>query len=143
MPDEYVITELWDLFWLYVDNAFTALTQKSIFALVIQGVLIAFSFWDRNSRFFVILAAIGVYSVYGSISVWISLKRRMLAAERLTEIKYRQYILAAVLRHKKPLYKEILFIPENNAKDNFAEIYNLKYMNYGYGMNLERNYIYG
>lgn len=143
MPDEYVITELWDLFWLYADNAFAALTQKSIFALVIQGVLIAFSFWDRNSRFFVILAAIGVYSVHGSISVWISLKRRKLAAERLCRIKYRQYILAVKLRCKKPLYKEILFIPENNAEDNFSEIYNLKYINYGYGMNLERNYIYG
>lgn len=138
MPDEYVITELWDLLWLYVDNAFAALTQKSIFVLIIQGVLIAFSFWDKNSRFFVVLAAIGVYSVYGSISVWISLKRQKLAAESLCRIKYRQYILAVKLKCRKPLYKEILFIPENNKEDNFRTIYNLYYT-----LNMERNYIYG
>lgn len=140
MPDEYVITELWDLLWLYADNAFTALTQKSIFVLIIQGVLLAFSFWDRNSRFFVILAAIGVYSVYGSFSVWISLKRRKPAAEILYRSKYRQYILTAALRCGKPLYKKILFIPENTKEDNFAEIYKPKYY---HAMNLERNYIYG
>lgn len=140
MPDEYVITELWDLLWLYADNAFAALTQKSICALIIQGVLLTFSFWDRNSRFFVILAAVGVYSVYGSLSVWISIKRRKLAAERLIETKYRQYILAADLRHKKTLYKEILFIPENNKEDISAKLYNQNNFTY---INLERNYIYG
>lgn len=140
MLDDYLVTELWDLLWLYVGNAFAALTQKSIAALIIQGVLITFSFWDRNSRFFVILAAVGVYSVYGSLSVWISIKRRKLAAERLIETKYRQYILAADLRHKKPLYKEILFIPENNKEDIFAKLYNQDKCFY---INLERNYIYG
>lgn len=139
MPDEYVITELWDLFWLYVDNAFTALTQKSIFVLIIQGVLIAFSFWDKNSRLFVILTAIGVYSVYGSLSVWVNIRRIELAAKRQRETRYRQYRLAINLRHRNLLYDEIIFIPEaNNKEDNFTKIYNLECTS-----RMERNYIYG
>lgn len=138
MPDEYVITELWDLFWLYVDNAFTALTQKSIFVLIIQGVLIAFSFWDKNSRLFVILTAIGVYSVYGSLSVWVNIRRIELAAKRQRETRYRQYRLAINLRHRNLLYDEIIFIPEaNNKEDNFTKIYNLECTS-----RMERNYIY-
>lgn len=140
MPDEYAVTEIWDMLCCYLDKTFEALTQKSVIWLVIQGVLLAFSFWDRNSRFFVILAAIGVYSVYGSLAVWISIKRLKLAAERMCETKYRQYILAADFRHKKPLYKEILFIPENNKEDNFLNLY--KQYNYTQ-IKSERNYIYG
>lgn len=142
MPDEYVITELWDLFWIYVDNAFTAFMQKSIFVLIIQGVLIAFSFWDRNSRFFVILAAIGVYSVYGSLSVWVNLRRIELEEKRQREAKYRQYRRAINLRHRKLPYDEIIFIPEpNNSEDNLNKIYNIEY-NY-FELKLGRNYIYG
>lgn len=142
MPDEYVITELWDLFWIYVDNAFTAFMQKSIFVLIIQGVLIAFSFWDRNSRFFVILAAIGVYSVYGSLSVWVNLRRIELEEKRQREAKYRQYRRAINLRHRKLPYDEIIFIPEpNNSEDNLNKIYNMEY-NY-FELKLGRNYIYG
>lgn len=142
MPDEYVITELWDLFWIYFDNAFTAFMQKSIFVLIIQGVLIAFSFWDRNSRFFVILAAIGVYSVYGSLSVWVNLRRIELEEKRQREAKYRQYRRAINLRHRKLPYDEIIFIPEpNNNEDNLNKIYNMEY-NY-FELKLGRNYIYG
>lgn len=142
MPDEYVITELWDLFWIYFDNAFTAFMQKSIFVLIIQGVLIAFSFWDRNSRFFVILAAIGVYSVYGSLSVWVNLRRIELEEKRQREAKYRQYRRAINLRHRKLPYDEIIFIPEpNNSEDNLNKIYNMEY-NY-FELKLGRNYIYG
>lgn len=142
MPNEYVITELWDLFWIYFDNAFTAFMQKSIFVLIIQGVLIAFSFWDRNSRFFVILAAIGVYSVYGSLSVWVNLRRIELEEKRQREAKYRQYRRAINLRHRKLPYDEIIFIPEpNNSEDNLNKIYNMEY-NY-FELKLGRNYIYG
>ena len=81
-----------------------------------------------------------LYKEYGSFSVWISLKRRKPAAEILYRSKYRQYILTAALRCGKPLYKKILFIPENTKEDNFAEIYKPKYY---HAMNLERNYIYG
>ncbi len=138
MIPEYLVTELWDLFWLYVGNAFAALTQKSIFVLIIQGVLIAFSFWDKNSRLFVILAAIGVYSVYGSLSVWVSLRRMELAAKRQREAKWKQYRLAINLRHRNLSYDEIIFIPEvNNSEDNFNKIYNSEYTT-----NFERNYNY-
>lgn len=138
MPDEYVITELWDLFWLYVDNAFTAFMQKSIFVLIIQGVLIALSFWDKNSRFFVILTAIGVYSVYGSLSVWVNLRRIELEEKRQREAKYRQYRRTINLRHRNLLYDEIIFIPEaNNDEDNFTKLYNSEYTT-----NFERNYNY-
>lgn len=138
MLDDYLVTELWDLFWLYVSNTFAALTQKSIFVLIIQGVLIAFSFWDKNSRLFVILAAIGVYSVYGSLSVWVSLRRMELAAKRQREAKWKQYRLAINLRHRNLTYDEIIFIPEtNNNKDNFIKIYNSEYQT-----NFERNYNY-
>lgn len=138
MLDDYLVTELWDLFWLYADNAFAALTQKSIFVLIIQGVLIAFSFWDKNSRLFVILAAIGVYSVYGSLSVWINLRRMELAAKRQREAKWKQYRLSINLRHRNLLYEEIIFIPEaNNEEDNFKKIYNSEYTT-----NFERNYNY-
>lgn len=138
MLDDYLVTELWDLFWLYADNAFAALTQKSIFVLIIQGVLIAFSFWDKNSRLFVILAAIGVYSVYGSLSVWINLRRMELAAKRQREAKWKQYRLAINLRHRNLLYEEIIFIPEaNNEEDNFKKIYDSEYTT-----NFERNYNY-
>ncbi len=139
MITEYVVTELWDLFWLYADNAFTAFMQKSIFVLIIQGVLIAFSIWDRNSRFFVVLSAIGVYSVYGSISVWVNMHGIELAEKRQSEARYRQYRRALNLRHRKLPYDEIIFIPEiNNDTDSFNKIYTAEYK-----MNFERNYIYG
>lgn len=138
MIPEYLVTELWDLLWLYVGNAFTALTQKSIFVLIIQGVMIAFSFWDKNSRLFVILAAIGVYSVYGSLSIWVNLRRMELAAKRQREAKWKQYRLSINLRHRNLFYEEIIFIPEaNNEEDNFINLYDLEY-----AINFERNYNY-
>lgn len=138
MIDDYLVTELWDLLWLYVGNAFTALTQKSIFVLIIQGVLKTLSFWDKNSRLFVILTAIGVYSVYGSLSVWVDLRRMELAAKRQREAKWKQYRLSINLRHRNLLYEEIIFIPEaNNEEDNFRKIYDLEY-----NINFERNYNY-
>ena len=138
MIPDYLVTELWDLLWLYAGNAFTALTQKSIFVLIIQGVLKAFSFWDKNSRLFVILTAIGVYSVYGSLSVWVNLRRMELAAKRQREAKWKQYRLSINLRHRNLLYEEIIFIPEaNNEEDNFRKAYNSEY-----NINFERNYNY-
>ena len=138
MIDDYLVTELWDLLWLYVGNAFTALTQKSIFVLIIQGVLFTLSFWDKNSRLFVILTAIGVYSVYGSLSVWVDLRRMELAAKRQREAKWKQYRLALNVRHRNLSYDEIIFIPEvNNKEDNFRKLYNSEYT-----MNFERNYNY-
>ena len=138
MIPEYLVTELWDLLWLYAGNAFTALTQKSIFVLIIQGVLKTLSFWDKNSRLFVILTAIGVYSVYGSLSVWVDLRRMELAAKRQREAKWKQYRLSINLRHRNLLYEEIIFIPEaNNEEDNFRKVYDLEY-----NINFERNYNY-
>ncbi len=139
MIPEYLVTELWDLLWLFAGNTFTALTQKSIFVLIIQGVLKAFSFWDKSSRLFVILTSIGVYSVYGSLSVWVDLRRMELAAKRQREAKWKQYRLSINLRHRNLIYDEIIFIPEaNNSEDYFGRLYNSEYTT-----NLERNYIYG
>ena len=138
MIDDYLVTELWDLLWLYVGNAFTALTQKSIFVLIIQGVLFTLAFWDKNSRLFVILTAIGVYSVYGSLSVWVDLRRMELAAKRQREAKWKQYRLSINLRHRNLFYEEIIFIPEtNNEEDNFRKLYISEYKT-----NFERNYNY-
>ncbi|MCM1327929.1 MAG: hypothetical protein NC253_00675 [Ruminococcus sp.] len=139
MLDEYVVTELWDLFWLYAYNAFTAFMQKSVVWLIIQGVLLTFSFWDKNSRLFVILTSIGVYSVHGSLSMRINLRRIELAAKRQRETRYRQYRLSRNLRHRNITYDEIIFIPEiNNDKDIFGKLY-IEY----YTTNFERNFIYG
>lgn len=138
MLDEYVVTELWDLFWLYVYNAFTAFMQKSVVWLIIQGVLLALSFWDKNSRLFVILTSIGVYSVHGSFAVWVNIRRKELAAKRRSETRYRQYRLSRNLRHRKLTYEEIIFIPEiNNDKDIFDKLYNMYCTK-----NFERNFIY-
>lgn len=141
LPDDYVVTELWDLLWLYAGNAFAELTQKSIFVLIIQGVLKTLSFWDKNSRLFVMLTSIGVYSVYGSLSVWVDLSRIELAARQMRESKCRQYRLSLNTRHRKNYYDEILFIPDvNNDEDNFIKSHNTEYYCKN---NLERNYIYG
>lgn len=139
--DDYVVTELWDMLCRYAGNAFAALTQRSVVWLIIQGVLIAYSFWDRNSRFFVLLSAIGLYSVYGSISVRVNVSRMELAAKRMRESQYRQYRLSLGTRHRKNYYDEILFIPDvNNDEDNFVKLSNEEYYCKN---NLERNYIYG
>ncbi|MDE5742189.1 MAG: hypothetical protein K2H90_07050 [Oscillospiraceae bacterium] len=138
MINDYLVTELWDLLCLYAANAFTALTQKSIFVLIIQGVLITLSFWDKNSRLFVILTAIGLYSVYGSFSVWVDLRRMELAAKQQSEVKWKQYRRTINLRHRNLLYDEIIFIPEtNNEEDNFNKLYRMEY-----ATNFERNYNY-
>lgn len=135
---DYFVTELWDLFWLFADKAFETLTQKSVAMLIIQGVLITLSFWDKNSRLFVILTAIGVYSVHGSLSVWVNLRRMELAAKRQREAKWKQYRLAINVRHRNLTYDEIIFIPEiNNDEDKFGKLYNSEYTT-----NFERNYNY-
>lgn len=141
MPYEYVIAEIWSIIDRRIGKAFEALTQKSVIWLILQGALLAFSLWDKNSRLFVILAAIGVYSVYGSLSVRISIEQRELAAERLNETRYRQYILAAELRHKKPQHREILFIPEISKEDGASHVPN--YQSRQIQIKSERNYIYG
>ncbi|MDE7278156.1 MAG: hypothetical protein K2N26_00285 [Oscillospiraceae bacterium] len=141
MLTDYEAAELWDMIWLYTERAFEAFTQKSVILLIIQGVLIVFSFWDGNGRFFAVLSAVGLYSVYGSISVWVSVRQMELAAKRLSEIKRRQFMLALDVRHKNIFYSGTMFIPEENgSEDNYQENICLKYTISG--KKFERNYSY-
>lgn len=140
MLTDYEAAEMWDMLWLYTDRAFEAFTQKSVILLIIQGVLML-SRCDGNSRFFALLSAVGMYSVYGSLSVWVSVRRRVIAEKRLIEIKRRQFMLALDVRHKNAFYSETMFIPEENGgEDSYQEIACLKYI--GSGMKFERNYSY-
>lgn len=103
--------ETWNMIDLYINRIFEFLTQKSVVVLIIQAITLAFSAWDKNSGLFVILANIGVYSVYGSISVWISIRRRELAEKKLDEYRKKQYDRSIEVRRDEQLYSE-LFIPE-------------------------------
>ena len=96
---------------LYFAKAADALVHKSVISLIIQGVLLAFSLWDKNSRFFVILTAIGIYSVHGSISVRISLRRLEQAAKKLCETRCRQFTRSIDTRREKINSGEEIFIP--------------------------------
>lgn len=109
---------IWDMLDYRICRAFDAFTGESVISLIIQGVLIAMSLWDKNARFFVILSAIGVYSVYGSISVWVNIRRMELAEKRRSELKYRQYRLAADIRNKSLVRDDIIFIPESGRDDD-------------------------
>lgn len=109
---------IWDMLDYRICRAFDALTRESVISLIIQGVLIAMSLWDKNVRFFVILSAIGIYSVYGSISVWVNVRRIELAEKRRSELKYRQYRLAADIRNKSLVCDDIIFIPESGRDDD-------------------------
>ena len=143
MVADYYNDELWDMVDIYISKAFQAMTQENVIWLIIQSVLIAFSVWDKNSRFFVILAAVGLYSVYGSIAVWVNIRRIELEEKKQSESKYRQYRLAVNLRHKKPSYNEILFIPEiNNDEDCLNKLYSANAYGRYIKMNIERNYLY-
>lgn len=102
--------ETWNMIDLYINRIFEFLTQKSVVVLIIQAITLAFSAWDKNSGLFVILANIGVYSVYGSISVWISIRRRELAEKKLDEYRKKQYDRSIEVRRDEQLYSE-LFIP--------------------------------
>ena len=137
MLDDYIAAETWDMLCLYAERAFEAFTQKSVILLIIQGVLLLFSLWDRNVRFFALLSAMGLYSVYGS-AARISIRRMELAAKRLSETKRRQFMLALDVRHKNTSYSEMIFIPEENGgEDNYKE---RTYLNYiGSGKKFERN----
>lgn len=119
---EYYDTDsyIYDMLELYCKKAADFLVQKSIVLLIIQGVLLAFSLWDKNSRFFVILAAIGIYSVYGSLSVRISLRRIELAEKKLCEIKRRQFMRSLDIRREKFIGEEEIFIPvkEQGSEDH-------------------------
>ena len=122
----YFDNEIYDITELYIVNAALALWQKSVVLLVIQSVLLTFSDWDKNSGFFVILAAIGVYSVYGSISVRISLRRLETAAKKLSETKCRQFIRSLDIRRDiLPAVREI-FIPEKECDTVHTERLRLK-----------------
>ena len=90
------------------------------------GSLIAFSIWDKNSRFFVILAAIGVYSVYGSLSVRISLRRMELAAKKLCEIRRKQFTRSIDIRRERFSFNEEIFIPvkERGFEEHIFTAYN-------------------
>lgn len=110
---EYFDTDryFYDMLELYFAKAADALVQKSLILLIIQGVLLAFSLWDKNSRFFVILAAIGIYSVHGSLSVRISLRRMELAAKKLCEIRRKQFTRSIDIRRERFSFNEEIFIP--------------------------------
>ena len=114
---------IWDMLDHRICRAFDAFTRESVISLIIQGVLIAMSLWDKNARFFVILSAIGIYSVYGSISVWVNIRRMELAEKRRSELRYRQYRLAADIRNKSIFCDGILFMPEPvGGVDAFANL---------------------
>ena len=102
--------ETWNMIDLYINRIFEFLTQKSVVVLIIQAITLAFSAWDKNSGLFVILANIGVYSVYGSLSVWFSIRRRELAERKLDEHRKKQYDRSIDVRRDEQLYSE-LFIP--------------------------------
>lgn len=119
---------IWDMLDYRICRAFDAFMRESVISLIIQGVLIAMSLWDKNARFFVILSAIGIYSVYGSISVWVNIRRMELAEKRRSELKYRQYRLAADIRNKSLVRDDIIFIPESGRDDDsFAALSALAY----------------
>ncbi len=107
---DYYNAEIWNMVDLYINRIFEFLTQKSVVVLLIQAITLAFSAWDKNSGLFVILANIGVYSVYGSLSVWISIRRRELAERKLDEYRKKQYDRSIDVRRDEQLYSE-LFIP--------------------------------
>ena len=107
---DYYNVEMWNMIDLYINRVFEFLTQKSVVVLIIQAITLAFSTWDKNSGLFVILANIGVYSVYGSISMWISIRRRELAVRKLDEYRKKQYDRSIDMRRDEQLYSE-LFIP--------------------------------
>lgn len=131
---DYYNAEFFDMLDSYINRAFEIMTQKSVVLLIIQGVLLAFSIWDKNSRFFVILATIGVYSVHGNISIWISIYRRELAARKLDESRRKQYNISIDIRRSNQFCWEI-FIPVKELaasempnkkfyfKNNYLELY--------------------
>lgn len=108
---DYYNVEMWNMIDLYINHIFEFLTQKSVVVLILQAITLAFSVWDKNNGLFVILANIGIYSIYGSISVWISIRRRELAAKKLDEYRKKQYDRSIEIRRDEQLYSE-LFIPE-------------------------------
>lgn len=117
MLDDYVAAETRDMLCLYAQRAFEAFTQKSVILLIIQGVLILFSLWDGDVRFFALLSAADLHSVYGS-AAWVSVRRKELAAKRLSETRRRQFMLALHVRHKNTLYSETIFIPEESGSED-------------------------
>lgn len=145
MIADYCYDELWDMIDTYINKAFHAMTQENVVWLIIQSVLIMFSVWDESSRFFVLLSAVGLYSIYGSFSVWINIRRTELEEKKQSESKYRQYRLAVNLRHKNLSCDEILFIPEINTDEDYfnkSHCANDMYTEYSNTMNFERNYLY-
>lgn len=77
----------------------------------------------QNNRFFVVLSAVGFYSVYGNIVVWFNMHRIELAEKRRSELKYRQYRLAADTRNNSLICDEVIFIPESGGdEDRFADL---------------------
>ncbi len=125
---DYYNVETWSMLELYLNRIFEFLTQKSVVVLLVQTITLAFSAWDKNSRLFVILANIGVYSIYGNISVWISMRRRELAEKKLEEYRKKQYDRSIDVRRGEQLYSE-LFIPikEQSAVERPNNVFYLKY----------------
>lgn len=115
--------EIWNMLDYRICRAFDAFMRESVVSLIIQGVLIAMSLWDKNNRFFVVLSAVGFYSVYGNIVVWFNMRRIELAEKRQSELKYRQYRLAADTRNNSLICDEVIFIPESGGdEDRFADL---------------------
>ncbi len=127
---------------LYFEKAVLALLQKSVILLIIQGVLVTFSVWDKNSGFFVILAAIGVYSVHGSISVRVSLRRMETAVKKLFEIKSRQFVRLMDNRNEEPPSGKEIFIPEKEREKVHTAIFKEKLCSV-FQKSTERIWIYG
>ncbi len=107
---DYYNAEIWSMLELYVNRIFEFLTQKSVVILVVQAITLAFSAWDKNSGLFVILANIGVYSVYGSASLWFSIRRREMLERKPDQCRKKQYDRSIEVRREEQLYSE-LFIP--------------------------------
>lgn len=115
--------EIWNMLDYRICRAFDAFMRESVISLIIQGVLIAMYLWDKNSRFFVVLSAIGFCSVYGNIAVWFNMRRIELAEKRQSELKYRQYRLAADTRNNSLTCDEVIFIPESGGdEDRLADL---------------------
>lgn len=102
--------------WYCFEKAALDLIQKSLILMIIQGVVLAFSLWDKNSRFFVILAAIGVYSVYGNISVRINLRRIETAVKEISKVRSRQFARELDIRRENIFSVMALFIPEKERE---------------------------
>lgn len=107
---DYCNAETWNMLELYINSVFEFLTQKSVVILIVQAITLAFSAWDKNSGLFVILANIGVYPVYGSASLWFSIRRKEMLERKPDRYRKKQYDRSIEVRRDEQLCSK-LFIP--------------------------------